>query len=316
MSVCVEPNDFDEMKNAKRIFNEDKLYRAWCFTLNNYTEEQITSLSSIVKLKCQYIVFGKEVAPTTQMKHLQGFVYFKNATSFSSVKKKFFNAHLEPAIYNQASIKYCKKDDDFVEFGEPPKDNTINQWAEIKEDITLGMDWKELIAKYPESSIKYASGMRMYYEELKPKYRFSILEKYGSFKEWQQALMHDLDKPPDDRKVIWYADVVGNNGKTDMANHLMSENGFKVFGNGKTADIALAWNGENTIFDFSRSQSEHINYGVLEDIKNGRVFSGKYQSTTKFYPRPHVVVFANFEPKYTEMSLDKWDVRFLVPSEN
>lgn len=47
---------------------------AWCFTLNNYTDEEIRRLES---LECERLVVGKEVAPTTGTPHLQGYIRFK-----------------------------------------------------------------------------------------------------------------------------------------------------------------------------------------------------------------------------------------------
>jgi len=45
--------------------------RAWCFTLNNYTEEERDALRS---LKCKYIVFGYERGEEGTP-HLQGYVH-------------------------------------------------------------------------------------------------------------------------------------------------------------------------------------------------------------------------------------------------
>ena len=49
-----------------------------------------------------------------------------------------------------------------------------------------------------------------------------------------------------------------------------------MFENGKSADIKYAFNGEKIcIFDLSRSQSDHVNYEVMESVKNGVLFSSK-----------------------------------------
>lgn len=36
--------------------------KGWCFTLHNYTEDECVSIQ---ETGCRYIVYGKEVAPTT-----------------------------------------------------------------------------------------------------------------------------------------------------------------------------------------------------------------------------------------------------------
>lgn len=80
--------------------------RAWCFTLNNYKKEDIKHIQT---LKCEYVFqeeTGKNGTP-----HLQGYLYFTNAISFTSIKKKIPKAHIEPAKNKVASIRYCSKED-------------------------------------------------------------------------------------------------------------------------------------------------------------------------------------------------------------
>ena len=91
--------------------------RAWCYTLNNYTEEERDSLRS---LKCVYQVFGYERG-AEGTPHLQGYVQFKDQKTQSAVKKMMPRAHLEPrrGTIDQA-VEYCKKDGDWEEFGKKP----------------------------------------------------------------------------------------------------------------------------------------------------------------------------------------------------
>ena len=43
----------------------------------------------------------------------------------------------------------------------------------------------------------------------------------------------------------------------------------------------------------------------MENLKNGRLFSSKYNSRLKLFPRPHVVVFANFAEPENAFSADR-----------
>ena len=82
-----------------------------------------------------------------------------------------------------------------------------------------------------------------------------------------------------------------------------------VCSNGRTSDICYAYKGQSiVIFDLERSTEEKFNYEVLERLKNGVIFSGKYESTTKYFPIPHIFVFSNWDPDKTKLSLDRWDI--------
>lgn len=99
---------------------KSKRTRNWCFTLNNYTDEEITKLRELAE-KSKYIIFGKERGEQGTP-HLQGFVSFINVVSFESVKKFLPpRTHIEPARGTpEEAATYCKKDEDFEEIGEIP----------------------------------------------------------------------------------------------------------------------------------------------------------------------------------------------------
>lgn len=279
--------------------------RGWCLTTNNYTEKDL-----IHQLDTAYQIMGKEVGESGTP-HLQQFVYYTNARTFTSVKKSFPTSHIEKQAGTlEQAIQYCEKDGDFTESGTRPDDKRgkVNEWKDILSKIESGKSLQEITQEYPEAAIRYANGIKSMYELHRPKFKFDILQKYGKYNIIQQFVIDYVNTPVHDRQICWIYDPKGGAGKTDLANHLMSQHNFKVFGNAKTADIAFAWDGEHVIFDYSRSQESVINYGVVEDIKNGRIFSGKYQSAVKLYARPHVLVFANFLPDYSKMSSDRWYV--------
>ena len=134
---------------------------------------------------------------------------------------------------------------------------------------------------------------------------------------WQLRLIEELQKPADPRKVIWYVDDVGNSGKTFLTKYLLTEGKCMRYENGKSADVKFAYNGQEIIvFDLSRSQETHVNYEVIESIKNGVVFSTKYVSEMKVFKTPHVVIMANFGPDQSKMSQDRWDIRWLTDADN
>lgn len=91
--------------------------RAWIYTLNNYVELDIVSISS---LNCQYSVIGREVS-RTGTPHLQGYIYFEGKKSLRQLKAYIPRAHLEIAKGTAAeNFAYCSKEGNFVEKGVRP----------------------------------------------------------------------------------------------------------------------------------------------------------------------------------------------------
>jgi hypothetical protein len=98
------------------------LSRRWCFTANNYTDQDIAAIQDA---EFTYLVYGKEIGESGTP-HLQGFVVFPKPVRLSGVRKLLSKAHWEVArgTSDQAS-DYCKKDGDFVESGCLPKPSAI-----------------------------------------------------------------------------------------------------------------------------------------------------------------------------------------------
>lgn len=113
--------------------------RAWCFTINNYTDED---LSRLANLECTYIVYGAENAPEDGTPHLQGFVYFRNPRTLAGVKRDMPRAHLERksehSTFGQCR-DYCIKDGEFIERGTLPADpaakgeKEAERWRRVRE---------------------------------------------------------------------------------------------------------------------------------------------------------------------------------------
>ena len=134
---------------------------------------------------------------------------------------------------------------------------------------------------------------------------------------WQLKLIEELAKNPDDRKVTWIVDEAGNSGKTFLTKYLLTQGECMRYENGKSADVKFAYDGQRIcVFDLSRSQETHVNYEVIKSVKNGVVFSTKYESAMKVFKTPHVVIMANFGPDRSKMSEDRWDVRWLGREDN
>lgn len=132
---------------------------------------------------------------------------------------------------------------------------------------------------------------------------------------WQSDLAEVLRGDPHRRRVHWYWETRGNVGKTYFAQVFDPANTFIVSG-GKHSDIYYAYlqsKAKIFIIDSPRELEERFPYSVLESMKNGMIFSSKYESTMYRLSSPiHVVVFANFEPDRSKLSSDRWDIHHIV----
>lgn len=129
---------------------------------------------------------------------------------------------------------------------------------------------------------------------------------------WQAEIVKIISEKPDDRSVYWYWEEIGNVGKSAFCKHLVLKYDAQYV-LGKKADIyhAVSDNIKILLIDIPRTCQEFTPYEVIESIKNGMIFSGKYESRTKVFNPPHVFVFANFSPIKTKVSLDRWRITYI-----
>lgn len=129
---------------------------------------------------------------------------------------------------------------------------------------------------------------------------------------WMLQLMEIISKPPDDRTIHWFWEPNGGVGKTTLAKYLVLKHDALML-TGKSNDMyhmISKYPRKRKLFvvDCPRSQQDYINYGAIEQIKNGLIFSGKYEGSQLVFNSPHVIVFANTLPDFEMMSRDRWNV--------
>ena len=97
---------------------------------------------------------------------------------------------------------------------------------------------------------------------------------------WQKALFDELQQTPDFRTIIWYEDLRGNCGKSYLAAYLRANSNAIIFGpKDDYKDIAYKYTGQRiVIFHMPRSAECEKMLPVMEQLKSGSRFSGKYES--------------------------------------
>lgn len=132
--------------------------RGWCFTVFNYENIYNDIIISLNECSTYYII-GKEICPSTENNHLQGYAYFKNAITGGSFLKKIIDpeAHIEKAKGSAfQNFEYCSKDKDFVEFGKRPKQGERVDLEELADKIKSGEKTvKELTEDNPYAYHKF-----------------------------------------------------------------------------------------------------------------------------------------------------------------
>lgn len=293
------------------------LSRAYCFTWNNYTAQVEDRLRDIGGSPvCSYLLYGRELAPTTGTAHLQGYIVFSSRRRFAVVAAQLAGAHVQVArgsvLQNQ---DYCKKDEDYVEYGAVPDD--LGQGK--RTDIERYIEWCEnyegwpaervVMLTWPNLWVRYSSACLDFREQLCTR---PALEA-GQFNEWQSTLAERIEvEPTNDRAIEFYVDPTGGAGKSWFIRKMLTTNvGVQMLSIGKRDDLAYAIDVSKRIFLISvpRLQMEYLNYSVLEMIKDRLIFSPKYKSNLKqLEHNPHVIVFCNEAPDYTKLTDDRYEV--------
>lgn len=277
----------------------------YCFTYNNYTAETEAQLVEWLKANTKYYVVGHEVGEQGTP-HLQGYMQLKKKQRMTAIHQQLpVRMHLEPARGSALqNAKYCSKAGDFTSAGEPVVKGQRSDLEAFKADVDDGLTYNQalrvhtkVVARYPKFAKEYVA---LVAAEKAPKCEIA------EFRPWQQAIMDIVAQPPHDRHIHWVFDHDGGKGKTFLAKHLVSVHGAFYSTGGKSTDIIYSYSGQRiVIFDFVRETHDFVNYGAIESIKNGLMSSNKYESCQKFYPPPHVIVFANFQPADGKLSADR-----------
>lgn len=223
--------------------------------------------------------------------HLQGVISFPNGRRFESVKKLLGRAHLEKVKNLFASRRYCS--DKRKRFGKiwdfrktktqpQPEGNEFPEWR------------RQSLIVVPFT--------------------------------WQKKVLDICSSEPDRRTIYWFWESEGGAGKTELTHLIRNkwpDRSLAVSGSAKDIKCAIALMKKAghsppkiVIWDIPRSKGNKISYASVEKIKDGRFFSGKYESMEVAFPPCHIICFANEPPLYDLMSKDRWKVAELKNVKN
>lgn len=266
-----ESQEISSISSARgNTYSRAQRTRRACFTLNNWTEEESQNLKDFLTSKGGLWIIGKEVGEGGTP-HLQGYVRFKNQRIFKDLFNHNPRIHWEKCKGTEAqNIKYCSKDGSFDKtFPQTKAEKLINQYSTII--------WKD----------------------------------------WQQRIIDICDSSPDSRTFNWFYESEGNVGKSFLCKYLYLKYNA-IIADGKKDNVfnqVNNWMQENTdespkliVLDIPRYNLDFVNYGMLEQLKNGLIYSGKYEGGCLAFEYPHIIIFANEYPHTHKISEDRWNI--------
>lgn len=174
---------------------------------------------------------------------------------------------------------------------------------------------KEVVEMDPELYIRC-------YSQFQAITRSNMLEENGGIpvtrlNRWQWDVHRRLLRQ-DNRKILFVVDSVGNRGKTYLSLYMDQRYGeaHASLAEMKQHDMAFIVSRQlrlkTVIFDYSRNwKPEFFAWTLFEQLKNGRVLSGKYESVVAKYPLDvKVAVFTNHDPspEFHRLSADRISV--------
>jgi len=299
---------------------------SWCFTINNPTpddDDRLLSLSTQVR----YLIYAYEVGENGTP-HWQGYVVFFTNQRTAAVSRLLPRAHLQIARgdskQNRDYVTKPNKDADGNEVSKPPE--TIHEFGEqppvrgqakVAESVRF-RDWVLASVAKPTPADVAREFPTLFLRSGRTQTLIDALWDLPAtppglpYRPHQQALADILDAPADSRKIIFVVDPAGNKGKSYFAHsyYRSRPSDVQLLSAGKRDDLAFAIDERKSvfIFDLPRSTSEFLQYSILEQLKNGIIFSNKYESRMKQLPygrESHVVVMMNEYPDVSKLSSDR-----------
>ncbi|QOW18365.1 replication-associated protein [Pseudorasbora circovirus 2] len=145
----------------------DNPVKRWCFTLNNYGDEDLQNISKVITPEmCEFAVVGQEVGEQGTP-HLQGFVNLKQKKRLQQMKEMVgARAHLEPAKGTDLqNDEYCTKEGKtYLRIGEP---SSQGKRSDLKEAVEMlhytNGDFRAVARADPAVFIRYGRGLRDYW---------------------------------------------------------------------------------------------------------------------------------------------------------
>jgi len=284
-------------------------YRSICWTIFPVGDERVPELPHYVR----YAVWQFERCKDGRL-HWQGYMELSKSVTLTALHADFHQtAHFEERRGTRVQARnYCMDrtkpgvvlEVPVEEHGTWIKGQGHRSDLELATSVIVaGRPLSDVAAEYPETFVKYHRGLEVLTNILdKPAPDTGFVPR-----PWQQLVLNSFLLLRDDRKIGWIWDTDGNKGKSRFGNHLVREHGAIIL-SGRIADMAHGYNKHPiVVMDVPRTAAENVDhlFGFAEQLKNGMLFSTKYESCMKTFKPPIVLFMANFPCPPGKWSVDR-----------
>lgn len=144
------------------------MFRNWCFTLNNPTDEDEDFIWKVKEKHAQYLLLGRETGANGTF-HYQGYVEFFNQKRPQAVHKLLPRAHWEVRRGTQKqAIEYCKKTNEWEDFGDCKEQGKRSDLLEACA-IAMSEGVSAVCTELPGVYVRYHRGLEAIAREMRPR---------------------------------------------------------------------------------------------------------------------------------------------------
>ena len=204
----------------------------------------------------------------------------------------------------------------------------IEQTAEYDRKVALGEKVYKILGKGEVKQGALPKDMQEALELYEKENNDFDLYKDTALYPWQQECMKYINNKSD-REVYWIVGQKTNEGKSFFQKYIKA-----MFGaNRVVSGINLKTSSKNIcqslrkyplatadifLFNLGKTKKDYedINYGILEDLKDGSTFAEKYDSQNLKIRTPNIImIFSNHFPDKKELASDRWKIFSIKNSE-
>lgn len=296
----------------------------------------------VVRDRVRFYCWAPEICPTTNRRHYQLYFELFKKTSLSGALGLFdqdgSTMHLDASRGSaEQNIAYIKgpwtsedgtktkplnPDYDYIGSPSKGKGNRTDLDA-VQAELDAGASFDDVaashfsvVARCPRFIESYAKSR----DRKKARLEGEAIYAEAVLRPWQAEYEAILLGEPDARAVYWVYCYAGNTGKSFFISYMCAKHNAISLSPARVVDMAYAYDNQKIVLiDLARTTAPSEDrahtldsvYSFIEMLKNGRIFSSKYESASKVFPTPHVLVAANFPPDRSKLSEDRWKIQEL-----